>query len=261
MTLSILQSEPTAARRRVYFQAVDASDGITAETGLTGTAYISKNGGSPAASTNSIVEIDSTNMPGRYYLELTAAEVDTLGTIEVRYKAAACAEVVVRAVVVATDPYVDLSDKVEDWVWDALVADHTAAGTMGEAMEKLSLEDFTLAVQVADEVWERATSAHITAGTFGKAVKDILADTETDGVALSTATMQAIADELLKRDWTAVSGEAARSVLNALRFLRNKWSVSGGTLTVYKENDTAPAWTAASTPDAGADPVVEVDPS
>lgn len=82
-------------------------------------------------------------------------------------------------------------------------------------------------------------------------------DTQID--ALPTANENA--DALLKRDWTAVTGEAARSVLNALRFLRNKWSVSGSTLTVTTENDTTTAWQATLTSDAAADPVTGSDPS
>ncbi len=69
------------------------------------------------------------------------------------------------------------------------------------------------------------------------------------------------ADALLKRDWTAVTGEAARSVLNALRFLRNKWSVSGATLTVTKEDDSTSAWTGTVTTDAAAEPVIGNDPA
>lgn len=69
------------------------------------------------------------------------------------------------------------------------------------------------------------------------------------------------ADALLKRDWTAVTGESARSVLNALRFLRNKWSVVAGTLTVTKEDDTTAAWTGAVTTDAAADPITGNDPA
>jgi hypothetical protein len=99
------QSEATAAQRRIFFHAVDATDGITAETGLTGAGRISKNGAATAASTANITEIDSTNMPGRYYIELTATELDTLGIIEFRFKAAACAEVVARGQVVPFDPY------------------------------------------------------------------------------------------------------------------------------------------------------------
>jgi hypothetical protein len=44
-------------------------------------------------------------MPGRYYIELTATEVNTVGFVEFRYKAAACAEIVARAQVVPFDPY------------------------------------------------------------------------------------------------------------------------------------------------------------
>lgn len=69
------------------------------------------------------------------------------------------------------------------------------------------------------------------------------------------------ADALLKRDMSAVSGEAARSLLNALRFLRNKWSISGGTLTVTKEDDTTSAWTSSLTTDGAANPVTASDPS
>jgi hypothetical protein len=76
--------------------------------------------------------------------------------------------------------------------------------------------------------------------------------------AIPTATENA--DALLKRDWTAVSGEASRSVLNALRWLRNAWSIAGGTLTVKKEDDTTTAWTGATTQTAG-NPTTAVDPS
>jgi hypothetical protein len=83
------------------------------------------------------------------------------------------------------------------------------------------------------------------------------------GGATGGPTATEIADALLKRDWTAVSGEAPRSVLNALRFLRNKWTTAGvpPTLTVTKEDDTTTAWTAALTTTAGAQGVSGVDPA
>lgn len=68
------------------------------------------------------------------------------------------------------------------------------------------------------------------------------------------------ADALLKRDLSAVTGEAARSPLNALRFLRNKWAIAAGTLTVRKEDDATTAWTAAVTTAAG-NPVDSIDPT
>jgi len=54
---------------------------------------------------------------------------------------------------------------------------------------------------------------------------------------------------------------AARSVLNAMRFLRNKWSLSGTTLTVYEEDDTTVAFTATVSTTADADSVTGADPT
>jgi hypothetical protein len=68
------------------------------------------------------------------------------------------------------------------------------------------------------------------------------------------------ADAYLKRDMSAVTGEAARSPLNAHRFSRNRWEIVGGVLTVYKEDDTTIAWTAPVTQTAG-DPVSAIDPA
>jgi hypothetical protein len=73
-------------------------------------------------------------------------------------------------------------------------------------------------------------------------------------------TADEIALAILKKDWTGINGEAARSLLNAVRFLRNKWSVAGGTLTVTKEDDSTPAWTATVTGDASADPITGSTP-
>ena len=98
-------SEGTAAQRRLFFHAVDATDGLAPETGLTGTGFLSKNGATPVATSGSLNELNSTNMPGRYYIEFTAAELNTVGIIEFRFKAAACAEVIARAQIVPFDPY------------------------------------------------------------------------------------------------------------------------------------------------------------
>jgi hypothetical protein len=69
------------------------------------------------------------------------------------------------------------------------------------------------------------------------------------------------ADALLKRDWTSVTGEAARSILNALRFLRNKWTIIGTTLSVKKEDDATEAWNATLTTSASAEAVTSSDPN
>lgn len=76
--------------------------------------------------------------------------------------------------------------------------------------------------------------------------------------ALPTATENA--DALLKRDMSAVTGESARSPLNALRAIRNKVAISAGTMTVYKEDDSTSAWSAAVTT-GSSDPLSSIDPS
>jgi hypothetical protein len=77
--------------------------------------------------------------------------------------------------------------------------------------------------------------------------------------ALPTATENA--DALLNRDMSEVSDTNARSPLNALRFLRNKWSLSGTTLSVKKEDDATEAWSAVVTAAPGADPISGSDPA
>ena len=76
---------------------------------------------------------------------------------------------------------------------------------------------------------------------------------------LSATERDAIATAIMKLDFTGLTGEASRSTLNALRAIRNRWAVSAGTLTVYKEDDATPAWTGAVVTTAG-NPVSSIDP-
>lgn len=90
-----------------------------------------------------------------------------------------------------------------------------------------------------------------------KAVEDQMIIIETYGV--STA-------EVDVRSWftwdvTGLTGESRRSIINAIRKLLNKWTVSGGTMTVYKEDDSTSAYTEALTTAAGADSITASDPT
>jgi hypothetical protein len=81
-----------------------------------------------------------------------------------------------------------------------------------------------------------------------------------DSVTLTTAERGDIADKILGRNVSGGS-DTGRTVKQALHFLRNKWTVSSSTLTVYDTDDTTSSWTAtvASTP--GADPITGNDPA
>ena len=110
-----------------------------------------------------------------------------------------------------------------------------------------------------------ATNLAIVAGYLDTEIAAI--KTKTDNLPASPAATGDIptatqnADALLNRDMSAVSDTNARSPLNALRFIRNKWSISGTTLTVTKEDDATSAWTATVTAAPGADPISGNDPT
>lgn len=185
----IQQSEATASLRRIFFQAVDATDGITAETGLTGAGRLSKAGAATAATTNNITEVDATNMPGRYYIELTATEVNTLGIVEFRFKTAACAEVVARGLVVAFDPFTATDLGITRL--DAAVSSRSSHGDpdpSGFIDVAISSRSSHNAAAAADAVWDEARSGHSTAGTFGESFQGVVNAEAATGT-LSTTQM------------------------------------------------------------------------
>lgn len=80
---------------------------------------------------------------------------------------------------------------------------------------------------------------------------------------LSTTERNAISDAMLDRNMatgTDSGSTTVRTMRQALRFLRNKWAISGGTLTVSKEDDTTTSWTGTVTQTAG-NPVSQIDPA
>lgn len=87
----------------------------------------------------------------------------------------------------------------------------------------------------------------------------------TDGANTTTPpTAIENADALLNRDMSlgVDSGSSTvRTVRQALRFLRNKWSLTGSTLEVTKEDDSTSSWTATVSTDAAADPVTGSNPT
>ncbi len=89
---------------------------------------------------------------------------------------------------------------------------------------------------------------------------DLLSITNSGYVHTSQASNHLTADHLLGRN-IAGGSDGGRTVQQALYFLRNKWTVAGGTLTVYGTDDATPSWTGAVTGTAGADPITGNDPA
>lgn len=125
----IQQSETTAARRRIYFDLIDSSDHLSPkDITVTGVKVkLSKNAATAASSTNDIVKLDATNLPGCYYLELTAAEADTVGQITGYLAPTGCDPCTLQGAVVAYDPYADGAEATS--VADALLARNQQGGS------------------------------------------------------------------------------------------------------------------------------------
>jgi hypothetical protein len=85
-----------------------------------------------------------------------------------------------------------------------------------------------------------------------------------DAAAIAADAGAEIADAVLNRDMstgTDSGSTTVRTMRQALRFLRNKWAISAGTLTVYKEDDSTSSWSASVSSDAAAEPVIGTDPA
>lgn len=165
-------------------------------------------------------------------------------------------------------------------------------GRMDSSVGAMAANVMTAAAAAADLTTELQTGLATAAAlsTVSTNVDAILVDTGTSGVIVATnndktgysigvggiaATAfaanaitaaavaqdagQEIADEVLNRDIAGGASGGTRNVRNALRALRNRQAIATGTLTVYQEDDTTSAWTAAVTTTAG-NPITQIDP-
>lgn len=140
----------------------------------------------------------------------------------------------------------------------------TAASIATDAITaaKIAADAIGASELAADAVTEiQSGLSTLTASGVRTAVGLASANLDTQLAALPTATSNA--DALLARDigsGTNAGSAQERTVRAALRFLRNKFTISGSTLTVRCEDDSTMAWTAAVTTTAG-NPVTQIDPT
>jgi hypothetical protein len=83
-------------------------------------------------------------------------------------------------------------------------------------------------------------------------------------ISVGATALSSIADGLLNRDMSLGVDSGSTSVRTprqALRFLRNKFTVSSGTLTVYAEDDSTTSWTGSVTSSSAALPITGNDPA
>lgn len=203
---------------------LDEDDGKTAETGLTISStdvYLSKNGAAFANPNDANAATHDAS--GWYRKQINTTDTNTLGRLVVMVHESGALPVWREFMVVPSN------------VWDSLVG-----GT-----DKLQVH--------ADEI----TNGLITAAAIAT---DAITS---DEVAASGANK--IADHTIRRtfqnacDSSDGDTKTGRSLLGAIGKLVNKVASSGGTLTVYEDDDTTSLFTQSVTTDSGADPITELD--
>ncbi len=229
---------------------------------------------------NSAIEVDVTDQPGLYRVDWPDAAFAP-GVREV-VLAVKCATAFTEHLRVELGPAVN----VELWNATAVPSEHTAGypivtikdgtgtGEINTNSGAVALVDLvtTLTTYTGNTVQTGDSFARIgAAGASLSAVpwnaswdSEVQSEVADALAAYPVPTAIENADALLDRDMstgTDSGSPTVRTARQALRFLRNKWAVVAGTLTVRKEDDTTASWTAAVTGTAGADPVTSVDPA
>ena len=211
----IKQSEATAARRRIPVLFVGSTDGFTPTTPTSPAAYISVNGGTFVATTNAVTLetlAAGQSASGCYYLELTAAEVGTLGVINVNIQSTNCRQYNAVIQVMAYDAY--------DLVRLGLTAiPNVAQGTTGAISTGNATGQVTVATnndktgyslatapptaaQISTQVWSEALPGSFTSGQAGNIVNQ---GTATSIWAATTRTLSAGTNIVLAKG-TGITG-------------------------------------------------------
>lgn len=215
----------------------------------------------PTATKCRFKEVDSTNHKGIYEFQFADARfavssaksllVSVLGATNLQQ-----ADFVIQ--LQTDDPYVTklTAAAVATGVWqDTTAGDFTTALSVGKSvMNGVSLGTGLTVNDITTKTGYSLTAAYDLAKTASQAG---------DAMALTAGERNSTADAFLNRDLstgTDSGSTTVRTVRQALRFLRNKWSIAAGTLTVTKEDDVTASWTSAITTTAG-DPVSASDPA
>lgn len=247
MTWFLRQS--TASQEVLLGPFVDSADGVTAETSLSiantdikihkagATTLVNKNSGGATHISN-----------GNYYAVLNATDTNTLGSGAIIVQ--------VSGALPFRLPFTVLPAN----IFDSMIA--------GSDTFDVQVTGIGSGVITATSIASNAiTSAKIAANAIGSSqlASDAIGAAQVAADAIGASELAAdavteIVEALLKYDLSSISGEASRSVLNALRVLRNRVEIAASTLTVFEEDDATTAWTAAVTTSAG-NPISEIDPT
>ncbi len=255
------------------------------------TAYVSKDYGTVTVlGDTSATEMDATNAPGYYLFDAAQAETNA-DVLMVSGKSATSNIKVIGA------PAVIFTRPTTGWLAPTVAArtlDVSATGeagvdwaNVGSPTTTLALTGTTIATTQKVDIETIKTNPVVNAGTVTFPTTATLASTTNitagtvttatnvttvNGLAANVVTAAAlaadagaeIADAVLDRDMSTgvdSGSTTVRTPRQALRALRNKWSISGTTITFTKENDVTASHTAELTTDGAANPITASDPA
>jgi hypothetical protein len=191
-------------------------------------------------------EVDATNMPGVYRLDLPdAALVSGADDVTVVVRGASGTNGAVMTVKLSSGGLT--AAQTASAVWDADPTYVTGMGGVVNDAAVASIATETAVNQLPITIWDEPLSYHTTAGTTGQRLQS-----------------NVLADELLARDIGSGSSAGSineRTVRSALRGLRNKTTVINSEMTVYKEDDASTAWSATVSSSDSSKTITGVDPS
>lgn len=296
MAATLIQQSTTT--EPLLFLLVSSGDHIAAVTGASPTVKISKNAAAGASPAGAVSEIDSTNVPGWYQVAANSTDANTLGQIILHASHASAdpcdmlvAQVVsfnprnanlgltnvsanvaqvAGATVDTTLP--QLGVRVVNIAAAAVSSTSAQIGAnlisiAGAAVDTTAAQLGVRLVNVGASAVNSASAqlgVNVVAIAVGAVTSTAFTTDAIGSTQLASTAVIKISDGMLDRDMSlgADNGSTTvRTVRQALRFLRNKWSIAAGTLTICKEDDTATSWTAAVTTDSTALPIVTNDPA
>jgi hypothetical protein len=205
------------------------------------------------ADTFDLMYTDSTGLAGFAQLDAVGIVVTLNNTANAQINAKLdIIDPIVDAILVDTDTTIPGLITTVDTVVDAIKA---VTDALPDAGALTTLQAGTTA--------DGDIQSRLPAALVGAAMDSNVSAIQTDAItaaAIAADALVELAENLLKYDFDGITGEAARSMLNALRALRNKVTLTGTALSVKKEDDSTEAWAATATL-AARNPVTEVTPS
>ena len=206
----ILVNEATNGDKRIFVYLVDATDGVTPETGITVSAaevQISQNGGSFANFAGTWTEVGN----GVYYYTPTTGEVNQQGILVLKVAKTGCRTFIDRVQIVTNDPY---GVRVV-----TLQGGSIGSGTFAANAITASALAADAVAEIADGVFDEPMAGHTAQGSYGRRLGNwfegqVLADGSNTALTfktnITTPVTGALVDCLIRFETGALAGQVKK---------------------------------------------------